>query len=114
MAAVVHWEVAGEDLEALDLFYRELFGWQTTARDDEYHLVETGDGIGGGLMRCRNGVPPYVTFYVRVQDLEKSLRRVEELGGRRLVPPTPVGDVGGMALFRDPAGNVIGLWHDAG
>lgn len=52
---VVHWEIGGRDLDALAEFYRELFGWEATDFDPDYRLIDFDGGIGGGLMRCREG-----------------------------------------------------------
>lgn len=106
---VVHWEIGGRDAEGLRAFYASLFGWKIDPANPEYGLVETGDGIGGGIMRSPEGAPPYVTIYVQVDSLEAALDRVRELGGQPLVEPTAIDDVGKFALFRDPEGNVIGL-----
>jgi predicted enzyme related to lactoylglutathione lyase len=106
---VVHWEIGGRDLDALTAFYRGLFGWEATGFDADYRLVSLGEGIGGGLMRCRDDMPTYVTIYVAVDDLDATLAKVGELGGVALVPPTPIPGVGAFALFQDPEGNTIGI-----
>lgn len=71
------------------------------------------DGVGGGLMRCRDGMPAYVTIYIAVEDLDATLAKVTDLGGTPLVPPTPIPGVGSFALFQDPEGNTIGILHPA-
>jgi predicted enzyme related to lactoylglutathione lyase len=106
---VVHWEIGGRDLDALAHFYRQLFGWEATGFDADYRLVNLGEGIGGGLMRCRDDMPSYVTIYVSVDDLDATLANVKEFGGTALVPPTPIPGVGAFALFQDPEGNTIGV-----
>jgi predicted enzyme related to lactoylglutathione lyase len=106
---VVHWEIGGHDLDAAAAFYRELFGWEPIRQDPDYGLVTPVGGIGGGLMRCREGMPAYVTVYVAVDDLDATLAKVKDLGGSPLVPPTPIPGVGAFALFQDPDGNTIGL-----
>ncbi len=110
---VVHWEIGGNDLDAMAAFYRELFGWEAAGFDADYRLVPLEDGIGGGFMRCHGGVPPYVTSYVAVDDLDATLAKVKDLGGTPLVPPTPIPGVGAFALFQDPEGNTIGLLRPA-
>jgi predicted enzyme related to lactoylglutathione lyase len=90
-------------------FYRELFGWEPAGSDPDYRLIPSDEGIGGGLMRCRDGMPAYVTIYVAVDDLDATLSRVKDLGGTPLVPPTPIPGVGAFALFQDPDGNTVGL-----
>ena len=109
VSPVVHWEIGGRDVDALATFYRGLFGWEATGFDPDYRLVDLGEGIGGGLMRCRDDMPTYVTIYVAVDDLDAALAKVGELGGVGLVPPTPIPGVGAFALFRDPEGNTIGI-----
>lgn len=110
---VVHFEIGGPDLEALAAFYAGMFGWEAVG-DDEYRLVATDGGIGGGLMRCVDGMPSYVTVYVAVDDLEVALADAVRLGGTTALPPTPIPGVGSFALFEDPAGNVVGLMHEDG
>ena len=46
-------------------------------------------------------------IYMRVDDLDACLDRAQQLGGKRLVPPT---DYGRFAIFTDPDGNLVGLW----
>ena len=106
---VIHWEISGHDLEAISAFYGSLFGWQGATADPDYRLVSTDGGIGGGLMRTPAGVPPYVTVYVGVDDLDATLALVEKLGGTTVVPPTPIAGVGAFAMFQDPEGNTIGI-----
>ncbi|GAA1654525.1 VOC family protein [Nonomuraea maheshkhaliensis] len=106
---VVHWEVAGPDREALRTFYEDLFGWKSEPVDENYALLQPGEGPGGGVMRTRAGMPPYITVYVQVEDLERTLERVRMLGGELRVPPAKIGDGMAFALFTDPAGNMVGL-----
>ena len=112
--AVVHFEIGGRDVTKSRDFYAELFGWTIPIDANGYGLVETGtdEGIKGGLMQTPQGAPPYVTFYVAVDDLEKYLERAETLGGKRLLGPMPVGAMGAFAMFTDPDGLVIGLFKE--
>lgn len=107
---VVHFEIGIKDTEASAAFYRDLFGWEIHSTDPEYALVDAAEGgIGGGLMRMRGDMPAYVTVYVSVDDLAASLEHAVKLGGKALVPPTPIPGVGAFALFQDLDDNVIGL-----
>jgi predicted enzyme related to lactoylglutathione lyase len=108
---VVHFEIGGADGARSRTFYAELFGWSVATESHGYGVVSTGsrDGIGGGIMQAPEGVPPWVTVYVEVDDLDKSLARAEELGGQKIMGPAPVGEMGEVAMFADPDGNPIGL-----
>jgi hypothetical protein len=50
-----------------------------------------------------------VTVYVEVPDVQKALDRIQSLGGTTLMPPMDVPNGPKIAMFKDPAGNVIGL-----
>ena len=111
---VVHWEIGGRDLKRLQGFYSSLFDWKIGLDEAaSYALVETGseEGIGGGIMRAKAGPPNYVTFYVSVDDIQAYLDRAESLGGKTLMPPMPIPNVGAWAFFADPEGNGIGLFE---
>jgi hypothetical protein len=49
---------------------------------------------------------------VQTDDVAASLIRLEELGGKTLVPPIAIPG-GTFAWFADPEGNTVGLWKPA-
>lgn len=112
---VVHFEICGSDAAKTREFYGKLFGWQYQMFEAmDYGMVApAGEGsIGGGVFAAPEQSPPYVTFYVHVDDLAASLARAEELGGETTMPPTPIPGMGSMAMFNDPDGNMIGLFSE--
>jgi predicted enzyme related to lactoylglutathione lyase len=109
---VIHFEVTGKDGPALQRFYSEVFDWSLdTNNPGGYGMLrdESPDGIGGGIGATRDGSDGLVTFYVQADDPAGVLRRVEERGGRVLMPLTEVAPETTIALFADPEGHVIGL-----
>ena len=50
-----------------------------------------------------------MTFYVHSEDPAGILRRVEELGGKVLMPLTEVANDTTIAVFADPEGHVVGI-----
>lgn len=111
---VVHWEIASSDARRLQRFYSELFGWEVDADNPlGYGLIKTGESrVQGGIVQARRGVPRYLTFYVHVEALEPYLSRVEELGGEIVVAHSHIPDVGTFAMFKDPDGNLVGLFEE--
>ena len=111
---VVHFEVGGPDRKQLESFYSRLFNWKIEGHDAmNYGMVDTGEekSIGGGIAGAMpDGPSSWVTFYVKVDDLQSYLDKVESLGGKTIVPPMPIPDTGSFAMFSDPAGNCIGLF----
>jgi predicted enzyme related to lactoylglutathione lyase len=108
---VVHWEIGAKDSEKLQSFYARLFDWKIDANNPwEYGMVSTGGqgGIDGGIMRSKGEA--YLTIYVLVDDLQAYLDKAESLGGSAVLSPTPIPGVGAVAAFRDPEGNLIGLF----
>ena len=109
---VVHFEImAAENLGRVRAFYADVFGWKIDAANPmNYGLVDTGgEGIRGGIGRPMHG-GSYATFYVAVEDLAAALRKVEAQGGKTIMPPTDIpGDEVSIAMFHDPAGNLVGL-----
>ena len=111
---ITHFEIASPNLESATEFYRQLFDWSVGEElSDGYRLVQTAEGsIGGGLLRTPHGVFPYVTIYVSVDDLQASLEKAEELGGKMVVEPMPIPGAGTFAMFQDPDGVMIGLFEE--
>ncbi|MBA2312548.1 MAG: VOC family protein [Actinobacteria bacterium] len=109
--AVDWFEVLGTDASRTQSFYRELFGWNVD-EDTNYAMVDTGAGRGaaGGIGASDKGTT-WATVYASVDDVEKYLTRAEELGGQRVYGPLDVGDNTKTGAFRDPVGNVFGLYH---
>ena len=90
---VAFFEILSPDHERAQKFYHELFGWQVAADPamGGYGLVDTGAGegaIGGGIGPGEAPGEKGVKIYIRVDDLDAYLDRAEQLGGKRLVPPT--------------------------
>jgi predicted enzyme related to lactoylglutathione lyase len=110
---VVHFEIHGKDAKKLQDFYAALFDWQIDANNPmSYGMVSPGiggpeAGVGGGI--TASPTAPFVTVYVQVASLDDTLRQVESMGGKTVMPPMDVPDGPTIAMFSDPEGNVIGL-----
>ncbi len=111
-APVVHFEIMGGDGTQLERFYAELFGWKIDSNNPmQYGVVDTGGvpgGINGGVGAGTNG-QSRVTVYAKVDNLQKTLDRVEQLGGNTILPPTEVPGGPKLAMFADPTGNITGI-----
>jgi uncharacterized protein len=112
--APVDWfEVLGADAARTQRFYTELFGWKLNDSGfPAYGLVDTdagGRGIQGGL--GAGGDHRWATVYASVPDVEQTLAAAERLGATRVYGPDAVDDHMQTGAFRDPAGNVFGVYH---
>ena len=115
MPRVNHFEIYTDNPEAVQPFYREVFGWTFKKFDGpiEYWLITTGKddepGINGGITRPRPGQSSGTINTVAVPSLDASLNKVEERGGKICVPKMAIPKVGWLAYAEDPAGNVFGM-----
>lgn len=120
-ATVSHFEIPAHDLERVARFYREVFGWSVDPLpwDRPYYKVRSSaisstagrEGIDGGITEAGSGLDhTLLMIHVEGEDLESVLERIAAAGGRIDLPPTPVGSMGTWARFRDPEGNLLGLW----
>jgi predicted enzyme related to lactoylglutathione lyase len=113
---VVHWEIGARDGTKLHEFYSTLFDWKIQVEPQfHYGMVDTGGqgGINGGISTLPAEAPPYVTFYVQVDDLAGYLAKAESLGGKTVMGPTPIPGIGSIALLTDPESHVVGLFKPA-
>jgi predicted enzyme related to lactoylglutathione lyase len=109
---VTHFEVVGKDGKKLQDFYTQVFSWQIDANNPMgYGMVSSqdGQGIGGGISGGPDGQGGGVTFYVEVADLDATLKKVEQAGGKTIMSPDDVPGGPRLAQFTDPEGHRIGL-----
>jgi predicted enzyme related to lactoylglutathione lyase len=107
-APIAFFEIAGPDGQRLRDFYGAAFDWTfDTSRVPGYGYIG-GAGLSGGVRQD----PADKVLYVQVPDLAAALARIGAAGGETLLPPTNIPGVVHFALFKDPAGNVMGLIQD--
>ena len=109
---IVHWELIGEDGEALSKFYAGLFDWQFEGVEgfDGYNLVDAEQtGVGGAVGQGSEEMPNYLTIYIEVESIDDHLERINAAGGATVLPRTVSPGVVTFAMFSDPAGNTVGL-----
>ena len=118
---VVHVEVTGKDSSRLQGFYHEAFDWKIAmsmpaGNGGDYTIMQPGEdgGVVCGIGMAPEGRSGHVTFYVSVADAEEALRKVESLGGKRVMGPDRVPDGPLIGLFEDPEGHVIGVVQTEG
>ena len=121
---VVHFEIPADDTERARDFYKSAFGWAITSMPDiGYSMVmttpadESGSptepgSINGGMF-AREGELRSPVITVDVADIDAALAKIEGLGGSTVRAKQSVMGMGFAAYFRDPEGNIIGLWENA-
>jgi predicted enzyme related to lactoylglutathione lyase len=101
---------AGEPHRAA-AFYAAVFGWSVDAdRDNPRFEDGTGHVIGHFMADLPAAGEAGVLPYVFVEDVDETLEKVVAQGGEIVIQPYPEGNLR-VATFRDPDGNVIGVWQ---
>jgi uncharacterized protein len=96
-------------------FYGKLFGWEMNDRPMEgmiYTVLSAGGEEIGGIMQkppTAAAMPSRWGTYVTVEDVDVTARLALALGGKVLIEPTAIPDVGRFALVQDPQGAVISV-----
>jgi predicted enzyme related to lactoylglutathione lyase len=108
---VSYLRIPAEDPRRSAAFYESAFAWSVNSdREDPSFEDGTGHVIGHFVsdpaVAGESGVRPYVF----VERLDETLERIVAQGGEIVTKPYPEGDLW-VATFRDPGGNVIGVWQ---
>jgi predicted enzyme related to lactoylglutathione lyase len=108
-------EIPASDTERSAGFYSKVFGWQTRKRGDGHTAFDDGVGEVSGTWVA--GRPPAsqpgLLVYVMVDSVAATLDAIVANGGE-IVQPIGADAPEITARFRDPAGNVIGLYQERG
>jgi uncharacterized protein len=104
------------DVGASAGFYERALGWTVRTRGDgSTAFDDTAAQVSGEwVLDRRPAGDTGVLVYVRVDDVDTSLNKIVEAGGEIILPRTQEGEGLVYATFRDPAGNVLGVFEDAG
>lgn len=111
----VWFELLTSDPKAAIAFYTEVLGWTTQAFGASgYTMFAASQGPLGGVTQLpelakQAGAPPYWQANVEVANVEASVAKVKELGGK-VIHTENVPDVGNFAIITDPQGAVISLF----
>lgn len=91
-------------------FYESIFNWKITDDGPMMSISEEDAGINGHLINWTHEESPYLTLYIKVDNIPDYLEKVSQLGGKVSLPETLIPDGGAFALFRDLDGNEIGIY----
>lgn len=116
----VWYDLMTTDPAAAQDFYKRVIGWQTQRFGDSHYIMWVGSqGPMGGVMELpeearKMGAPPHWIGNAMVDDVDRAVVRVRELGGQVLNPPSDIPTVGRFAVIADPQGAILSLFTPAG
>jgi predicted enzyme related to lactoylglutathione lyase len=108
-------ELAATDVAQSAAFYRTVFGWNTRKRGDGHTAFDdtTGEVSGAWLPGRQPATQPGLLLYIMVDSVAATLDKIVVNGGA-VVQPIGVDAPEITARFRDPAGNILGLYQEPG
>jgi predicted enzyme related to lactoylglutathione lyase len=108
-------QIPATDIARSSEFYQKVFGWNIRKRSDG--SVSFDDGVGEVSGAWELGLPPAATpgfvISVMVDSVAATLESIVANGGEIVQPVDPHSrEI--TATFRDPGGNVVGLYQHRG
>ncbi len=110
---ICYLEIPAVDVDRSAAFYTRIFGWQTRRRGDGALAFDDAvGGVSGSWVTGRSSsTAAGLLVYVMVDSVQSTVDAVIAEGGE-IVQAIGVDAPEITARFRDPAGNVIGLYQE--
>ena len=108
-------ELLVDDVESAIGFYTGVIGWEVEEMEmaqGKYYVLKAGGEPVGGIMKKPEGsemMPDSWGTYITVNDVDATLKKVEESGGKAVYPPMDVPGVGRMCAITDRSGAMISI-----
>jgi predicted enzyme related to lactoylglutathione lyase len=108
-------EMPAKDIAISASFYQRIFGWSVRERGDGSTAFDDTVGcVSGTWVTDRPPMrEPGLTVHIMVADAAATSQAIVAAGGEIVQPIDPDGPEI-YALFRDPAGNVLGIYQQRG
>jgi predicted enzyme related to lactoylglutathione lyase len=110
---ICYLELPATDVRSSAEFYRSVFGWQMRTRGDGATAFDDTTGeVSGAFVTGRPAASsPGLLLYIMVDDAQAAVIAVKASGGE-IVQPLGVDAPEITARFRDPGGNILGLYQE--
>lgn len=109
-------QIPAADVHQSAAFYEQVFGWNIRHRDTDHPSFDdaTGNVSGAWITGRSPSRDPGLLPFIWVDNIDATLTRVAAHGGEVAEAPhlDSPGSTSWIATFRDPAGNLIGLYQE--
>ncbi len=122
MPTLQYFEIPADDINRAQEFYKKVFGWDMQKwsnpenSEHDYWMFETKDdegnsGLGGGMMK-RQSPQHTVTNYITISSIEEYSSKIEQSGGKVIIPKKEIPNMGFFAICLDSENNMFGIYED--
>jgi hypothetical protein len=109
--ALSYMHIPAVDVRAAAAFYGAVVGWTIHNGDTDRPGFSAGNIGGAWVTNQVVSREPGLLPYIYVDHIDEVVERVKAHGGEVVRPTYAEGNLW-VATFRDPAGNVMGLWQE--
>ena len=108
-------EIPAIDIAESAQFYHQVFGWQTRQRADGSTAFDdaTGEVSGTWIPERPPSTDPGLLVFIMVASAATTIEAIIAAGGEIVQPVNP-DEHEVYALFRDPVGNILGIYQQPG
>ena len=110
---ICYLEIPATDIARSSRFYNEVFGWQLRERGDGAIAFDDGVGEVSGtwVLHRPPASAPGLLIYIMVDNVASTVDSIMAHGGE-IVQPVGADAPEITARFRDPGGNIIGVYQE--
>jgi predicted enzyme related to lactoylglutathione lyase len=115
MSMTIHFEIPADDLNRAKSFYNKLFGWEiyeSPGRKNYLLIKFNGEKRISSSIIKRFSPRQTTIIYFDVPSVEEYSAKIQELGGKIVVPKKPVPGIGYFAICHDTENNNFGIWEE--
>ena len=111
---ICYLEIPADQIDISANFYRDVFGWELRTRGDGSVAFDDGVGqVSGTWVTNRKPMVPGLVVHIMVDNTQATLEKLAASGGE-VIQGIGAHHPEITALFRDPAGNVFGIYQHRG
>ena len=112
---ICYLEIPAADIKVSSAFYQKIFGWNIRKRGDGAVAFDDGVGeVSGTWVTNRKPITEVgILIYIMVDDAKDTIEKIISNGGE-IVQPIGKDYPEITARFRDPAGNILGIFQEQG
>jgi predicted enzyme related to lactoylglutathione lyase len=106
---IVFWELASSDEKKSVNFFNKVFNWKLEFDVNlKFYTAaipkEDNEFWGGGIFTIKNARHPFLTLYIKVDDIDSKIKEIEANGGSISEKPNDISENTRICLFNEPSG----------
>jgi predicted enzyme related to lactoylglutathione lyase len=112
---VVYWELASHNAEKTAGFLQKVFDWSPEYDDKSkiYEFPSKAESLeacsGGGVFTLQRAKLPFITIFIKVENIDTKVKLIEENGGFIVEAPIEINSQTKICLFNEPSGVTLAM-----